>query len=80
MQIGDAFVEHVCKAWEHVHRLAQLTERLKNAKPQLHRPLADPGRTSGLAWREMPWAEQQRRMMEEVRREAEKPKTPDSQK
>ena len=73
MPPSDPFVEHLCGAGEHIRNFMQMIERLKNAKPQPYRPLVDPGKKSGLAWRELPWAEQQRLMMEEVRRGAGKP-------
>jgi hypothetical protein len=76
MPMSDPLVLGICRTWEHVDDLWHLIQELKNAKPQPHRPLAKSGKTSGLAWREQPWAEQQLRAAEAVQREAQKPKTP----
>ena len=76
MALNDPFVQGICRAWDGVNQLAQIIERLKNQLPQHYRPLAKPTKSSGLAERELPWAEKQRRAVAEMERERDKPRPP----
>jgi hypothetical protein len=76
MPLDDPFLQGICRAWDGVNQLAQTIERLKNQLPQHYRPLAKPTKTRGLAERELPWAEKQRRAAAEVEAERKKPRAP----
>ena len=60
MALHDPFVRRICRAWDGINQLAQTIERMKNQLPQHYRPLAKPTKRSGLAERDLPWAEKQR--------------------
>jgi hypothetical protein len=76
MPLDDPFVQGICRAWDGVNQLAQIIERMKNQLPQHYRPLAKPTKTSGLAERELPWAEKQRQAAAEVEAQRTKPRAP----
>ena len=76
MPLDDPLVQAICRAWEGVAHVGQLLERLKRRTPQHYRPLAKQTKTSGLAERDLPWAEQHRRAAAEIDAAAKRPKTP----
>ena len=50
-----------------------MIEHLDSRLPRPYRPLAEPWKTSGVAARELPWAERQRRAAEEHARHEGRP-------
>ena len=69
----DPLVQAICEAWNGVASVARLIEHLESRLPRPYRPLVEPWKTSGLAARELPWAERQRRAAEEHARHEREP-------
>ena len=72
----DTLVQGVCEAWQGLADLSQRLEDLKRQLPQHYRPLAEATKKSGLAERELPWAQRQLRAAREVERHEGRPSPP----